>query len=108
MLHGPFFEMGSVYGLRERSSNMYSWTTMITSQIAVEIPWNILASSCFFLCWYWTVGFDSDRAVYTYLLLGISFPIYYTTFSMAVAAMSPNAEVAGPLFSLFFLIVLGL
>jgi ATP-binding cassette subfamily G (WHITE) protein 2 (SNQ2) len=100
--------MRRLYNIRERSSNMYSWTAMIASQIVIEIPWNTLGSSLFFACLYWTVGFDSDRAAYTYLLLGITYPIYYTTFSMAVAAMSPHAQIAGSLFSLFFFFVLGL
>jgi ATP-binding cassette subfamily G (WHITE) protein 2 (SNQ2) len=100
--------MRRLYDIRERSSNMYSWTAMTASQIAIEIPWNILGSSCFFACLYWTVGFGSDRAAYTYLLLGITYSIYYTTFSLAVAAMSPDAQIAGPLLSLFFFFVLGL
>jgi len=47
------------------------------------------------------VGFDSARAAYTYLILGIVFPAYYTTAGQAVAAMSPTAEVALLVFALF-------
>jgi len=94
--------MRSIYEIRERTSGMYSWTAMITSQIMGEIPWNILASSLSFLSWFWTVGFDNDRAAYTYLLLGIAFPLYYTTFSMSIASMAPTAEIAGILLSFFF------
>jgi ATP-binding cassette subfamily G (WHITE) protein 2 (SNQ2) len=107
-LQVPFLNMRSIYEIRERPSRMYSWTAMITSQVLTEIPWNILGSSLFFICWYWTVGFDNDRAGYTYLLFCITFPLYFTTFGMAVAAMSPNAEIAGLLFSLLFSFVLTL
>jgi len=107
-LQVPFLDMRNIYEIRERPSNMYSWTAMITSQILTEIPWNVLGSSLFFLCWYWTVGFNNDRAGYTYLLFGITFPLYFTTFAMAVAAMSPNAEIAGLLFSLLFSFVITL
>lgn len=71
--------MRSIYEIRERPSHMYSWTALVTSQILVEVPWNILGSSLFFLCSYWTIGFDSSRAGYTYLLYSVVFPVYYST-----------------------------
>lgn len=95
-LQVPFLNMRSIYEIRERPSRMYSWTAMVTSLVFTELPWNILGSSLFFLCWYWTVGFETARAGYTYLLFGVTFPLYYTTAGMAVAAMAPNAEIAGP------------
>lgn len=81
---------------------------MVTAQILVEIPWNIAGSTLFFVCWYWTVGFASDRAGYTYLMYGIMFPLYYTTIAQAVAAMAPTADIAALLFSFFFSFVLTL
>ena|SRR5882762_3507832 len=104
----PFLNMRSIYEIRERSSRTYSWTAMITSLVLSELPWNILGSSLFFLTWFWTVGFSNDRAGYTYLVFGVIFPLYYTTFGIAVAAMSPNAEIAGLLFSLLFSFVVTL
>jgi hypothetical protein len=35
----------------------------------------------FFFCWYWTVGFPSARAGYTFITLCLAFPLYYTTIS---------------------------
>lgn len=78
-LQVPFLNLRGIYEIRERHSSMYSWTAMITAQILIEIPWNILGSSIYFLCWYWTVGFPSDRGGFTYLMLGVLFPLYYTT-----------------------------
>jgi ATP-binding cassette subfamily G (WHITE) protein 2 (SNQ2) len=105
-LQVPFINMRSIYEIRERPSRMYSWTAFVTSQILTELPWNILGSSLFFLCWFWTVGFEGDRAGYTYLMFGVTFPLYYTTIGMAVAAMAPNAEIAGLIFSLLFSFVI--
>jgi ATP-binding cassette subfamily G (WHITE) protein 2 (SNQ2) len=68
---------------------MYSWTALLASQILVAIPWNILGSTLFFVCWYWTVGFDSSRAGYTYLTYAVLFPIYYTTVAQ-VCHMGPH------------------
>lgn len=107
-LQVPFINMRNVYEVRERPSRMYSWTALVTSQILAEIPWNILGSSLFYLCWYWTVGFANSRAGYTYLMLGVMFPTYYTTIGQSVAAMSPNAEIAGLLFGFLFSFVITL
>jgi ATP-binding cassette, subfamily G (WHITE), member 2, SNQ2 len=107
-LQVPFISMRSLYEVRERPSRMYSWTALVTSQILVEIPWNILGSSLFYLCWYWTVGFEStpERAGYVYLMLGVLVPLYYTTIGQTVAAMAPNVQIAALLFSSLFSFVM--
>ncbi|CDO77419.1 hypothetical protein BN946_scf184857.g26 [Trametes cinnabarina] len=105
-LQVAFIDMRNIYEVRERHSRMYSWTALITSQVIIELPWNILGSSLYFLCWYWTVGFPTDRAGFTYFLLGFLFPLYYTTIGQAVAAMAPNAEISALVFSFLFSFVL--
>lgn len=75
----PFIAVRNIYEIRERPSRMYSWTALLTAQILIEIPWNIIGSSFLFFTWYWTVGFPTDRAGYTFLMLGVVFPIYYST-----------------------------
>lgn len=101
-LQVPYIDMRTIYEIRERPSRMYSWTALLTSQILVAIPWNILGSTIFFFCWYWTVGFESSRAGYTYLMLGVVLPIYFSTIGQAVASMAPSAETAAILFSFLF------
>jgi ABC-type multidrug transport system permease subunit len=61
----PFCYLRSVYEIRERSSNTYSWTAMITANLLVEIPWSALGMLFFFFCWYWPIGLESSRAGYT-------------------------------------------
>ncbi|KAF8816092.1 hypothetical protein BYT27DRAFT_7248614 [Phlegmacium glaucopus] len=101
-LHVPYINMRDIYEIRERSSRMYHWSALTTAQVVMELPWNILGSTLFFLCWYWTVGFEDSRAGFTYLMYGVCFPIYYTTIALAVASMSPTAEIASLMFSLLF------
>lgn len=107
-LQVPYINMRDLYEVRERSSRTYSWTALVTSQILAEIPWNIFGSSIFFLCWYWTVGYESSsmRVGYVYLALGVLFPLYYTTVGQAIASMAPNAQIAALLFSFLFSFVL--
>jgi ATP-binding cassette subfamily G (WHITE) protein 2 (SNQ2) len=101
-LQTMFIDIRSIYEIRERPSRMYNWTALLVSQILVELPWNIMCSSFFFFCWYWTVGFPNDRAGYTYLMYGVVFPMYYTTIAQAVASMAPSAVIASLLFSALF------
>ena len=101
-MQGIFFNTRQVYEIRERPSRMYSWTALITAQILGEAPLNVVCSSIYFLLWYWLVGFPSSRAGYSYLMLGVMFPMYLTTFALWVAAMSPNPAIAAQLFGFFF------
>jgi ATP-binding cassette subfamily G (WHITE) protein 2 (SNQ2) len=41
----PFIYTRGIYEIRERPSRMYSWTAMVTAQILVELPWNMLGST---------------------------------------------------------------
>ncbi|KAG1894027.1 uncharacterized protein F5891DRAFT_985375 [Suillus fuscotomentosus] len=54
------------------------------SQLVAELPWNITSSAIFFLCWYWTIGYPTGRAGYSFLALSIAFLFYYTTLGHAV------------------------
>ncbi|KAJ7261710.1 ABC-2 type transporter-domain-containing protein [Mycena haematopus] len=101
-LQVPFLEMRKIYEIREGPTKFYSWSALTTSAFLSELPWNILGSTLYFLCWYWTVGFDTSRAGYTYLMIGIIFPLWYTSFGQAVASMAPSAEIAAVLFSFLF------
>ncbi|KAF7336855.1 Brefeldin A resistance protein [Mycena venus] len=101
-LQVPFLAMRKIYEIREGPTKFYSWTALVTSAFLSELPWNILGSSLYFLCWYWTVGFDNSRAGYTYLMIGVVFPLWYTSFGQATAAMAPSAEIAAVLFSFLF------
>jgi len=107
-LQVPYIDMRKIYEIRERPTRMYSWTALVASQIAIEVPWNIVGSCILFFTWYWTVGFPSSRAGYTFLMMVFVFPFYYTTFGLAVASMAPSAEIAALLFSFLFSFVLTL
>jgi ATP-binding cassette, subfamily G (WHITE), member 2, SNQ2 len=104
----PFLDTRRVYEIRERPSRMYSWSALVAAQILGELPLNIIGSSIYFFIWYWLVALPTRRAAYTYLMLGVVFPMYYTTFAQWVAAMSPNAPIAAQLFSFFFSFVITL
>ena len=98
----PFINLRNIYKMRERHSDMYHWTALIISQVLVEMFWNIIGSVLFLLCWYWTMGFETSRLAYVFLLYGVMFPMYYTTIAHAVGVTAPSAEIATILhFSLY-------
>ena len=107
-LQVEYINLRNIYEYREQQSKMYSWPAQVATSILIELPFNIVGASIFFLCWYWTVGFptSANRTGYAYFLLAVVFPIYYTTFSQFVAAIAPDASIAGILFSLFFAFVI--
>ncbi|KAF5330166.1 hypothetical protein D9611_010635 [Ephemerocybe angulata] len=80
----PFVNTRNVYEIRERPSR----------------------AALLFLTWFWTVGFPTDRAGYTYLMMGVVNPLYYSSIGQAVAAMSPDAQTGALIFSLLFSFVL--
>ncbi|KAH6613067.1 ABC-2 type transporter-domain-containing protein [Boeremia exigua] len=102
-------DLRKIYDVREKHSNMYHWSVFIVSNIIVEIPANIIASSIGFICWYFPIGWWRDispaRGISMYAVY-ILYQIYYTTFSQAVAAVSPNAETAAMLTVLLYTFVL--
>ncbi|CAE6452528.1 unnamed protein product [Rhizoctonia solani] len=107
-LQVEFINLRNIYEYREQQSKMYSWPAQVASSILVELPFNIFGTSLFFFSWYWTIGYPSsaDRTGYAFFVICFIFPIYYTTFSQFVAAMSPDAAISGVLFSLFFAFVI--
>jgi len=126
-LQVPFIKMRDIYEIRERPSWVYSWTALVTSQMLIELPWNIFGSFILFVCWYWTLGFENSRAGYTFLILVLAFLAYYGSFGQvsfipfleynqrdlilfhkAIAAMSPSDEIAAVLFSFLFTFIITL
>lgn len=113
-LQPQFIELSKLYAVREKPSKMYHWTTFVLANIFVEIPYNIVCGTLFFLPWYYAVGFfqhfggaaeAANRGGYMYYIF-VLFQVYFTTFGQAVAAMSPNQQTAAALTSLLFSFVI--
>lgn len=90
-----FIVLRSLYEQRERPSRMYNFYVQTAASIIVEIPWNILGGTLFWACWYFTVGGQTGiRALYSWLMYAVVFEVYWQTFAQAVAAFSPNGQIA--------------
>lgn len=101
-LQPPYMRRRVIYEVREGPSRIYSWSAFITAYLLVEIPWNLFGSLLLFLSFYWTVGFSANRLGYSYLMLGVVFPLYYSSFALVVASIAPSPDVGNLLFSTLF------
>lgn len=102
-----FISLRALYEERERPSRMYNSFVQVTASVLVEIPWNILAGTLFYCCFWFTVGnYAGERAIYAWVTYAIAFELYWQTFAQAVAALSPNSMIASVIFSLLFSFVI--
>ncbi|EPY49858.1 hypothetical protein SPOG_03330 [Schizosaccharomyces cryophilus OY26] len=110
-LQPRFIDLRNVFEVREKPSNIYSWISFVISAILVEIPFNFVFGTIFFLCWFYPVKFykhlehPSDRTGYAWLMYMI-FQMYYSTFGQAVASACPNAQTASVVNSLAFTFII--
>lgn len=57
-----YVEQRNLYEARERPSRTFSWFSFISSQILVEVPWNIIAGTIAFFVYYYPVGFYANAS----------------------------------------------
>lgn len=100
-----FIAFRSLYEAREKPSKLYSWLVLPFTFVLVEIPWNIVAGTFFWMPWFFMIRFnpgDFSRAGYSWLYVCVLFQVYWSTFAAAVAAAAPNNMLASVIFSGFF------
>lgn len=105
-----FVQQRNLYEARERSSRVFSWKAFITSQILVEIPWNILAGTLAFVIYYYAVGFYANASAAGQLhergalfwLLSISYYVYIGSMAVLCISFMDLAETAANLASLLY------
>ncbi|WFC95973.1 hypothetical protein MBRA1_002629 [Malassezia brasiliensis] len=102
-LQPVFINYRTLFEAREKPSKLYSWPVLLISLIIVEIPWNFLGGTLFWVPWYFMVQFGTEgkRSGYSWGFYML-FQLYFATFAQAIAAISPNSLVASILFSTFF------
>lgn len=109
LLQPRLISQREIYDVRERYSNMYHWTVFVVANVIVEIPFNFIIASLCFICWFFPVGWwrdiSSGRSVFMYFVFML-YQLYHTTFSQAIAIVSPNAETAAMMTILFYTFIL--
>lgn len=108
-----FVPQRALYEQRERPSKMYRWTTLLLSNILVEMVWNVAAAAVAYFCWYYPVGFASLTGGYNgddislrgflVFLFICMFLLFTCTFSHIAIAWIETAETAGVFTSLLYI-----
>ena len=90
-----FIDRRDIYETREKKSKMYHWAPFVTGLIVSEIPYLIICSILYFLCFYYTAGMPvaSDKAGATFFVM-LVYQFFYTGMGQFVAAYAPNAVFA--------------
>ncbi|KAK7207674.1 ABC-2 type transporter-domain-containing protein [Myxozyma melibiosi] len=85
-----------LYEVRENPSNTYHWSILLIASLVAEIPYNVLFSTLYYCCYYWPVGFNrsTKAAGYQYFVYSVLYPLYYTTFGIAITTISADAATA--------------
>ncbi|KAJ3137667.1 hypothetical protein HK100_000440 [Physocladia obscura] len=87
----PMFMDQRAVALREQSQGAYTASAFSLAITTAEIPFAIIASTFFYLLFYWTVGLNatSDNAGYFYLILTV-FTLFCVSFGQMLASAIPN------------------
>jgi ABC-type multidrug transport system ATPase subunit/ABC-type multidrug transport system permease subunit len=90
-----FIERRDIFETREKKSKMYSWIAFVTSLVVSEIPYLIICSILYFLCFYYTAGLPaaSEKAGAIFFVM-LVYQFIYTGIGQLVAAYAPNAVFA--------------
>jgi ABC-type multidrug transport system permease subunit/ABC-type multidrug transport system ATPase subunit len=90
-----FIDRRDIYETREKKSKMYHWAPFTTGLIVSEIPYLIVCSVLYFVCFYYTAGLpvSSDKAGAIFFVMLI-YQFFYTGMGQFIAAYAPNAVFA--------------
>ncbi|ANB15900.1 ATP-binding cassette multidrug transporter PDR5 [Sugiyamaella lignohabitans] len=107
----PFWvKQRDLYEARERPAKIFSWKAFVAAQVTAEVPWQILAGTISFFCWYYPIGFYRNAAytdavhsrgasMYIYV---VGFFIYISTMGQMCIAGVDLGETAANIGSLLF------
>ena len=107
-LQPRLINLRQIYLSRESNSKIYSWIAYVSAVVLVELPYTLLASTCYFMCWWWgsiARGRTMPESVYAWLFLS-SFGLFYVGFGQAIAAFAPNEFIASILVPMFFIFLI--
>ena len=90
-----FVTQRALYEVRERPSKAYSWKAFMLANIAVEVPYQIVAGIITFACVYYpTAGIQSSDRQVLVLLFFVQFFVYASTFAHMTIAALPDEQTA--------------
>ena len=93
-----------LFEVRESKSNTFHWSCLIISQALAEIPYGIVFSTIYFICWYFPIQLDNEpsRCGMWWFTYCFFFQMFYITLALATVYVSPDLPSANVLMALIF------
>ncbi|KAJ5589564.1 hypothetical protein N7537_012242 [Penicillium hordei] len=105
-LQDIWFQKWAIFEARERNG-IYDYKALLIALIAVETPWQILSFTLIFFCNYWTVGYTNTATIGGFVyFMTLLLSVFGTGFCFLMAALFPNATMAGYATSLFWVVLM--
>lgn len=103
-----FVVQRSLYEVRERPSKAYSWAAFLIANVVVEIPYQVLVGVIAWACYYFPVygAAQASHRQVLILLFVVQFYMFTSTFASLVISALPDAETAGTIATLMFIMCL--
>lgn len=88
-----------LYEVRESKSNTFHWSLLMISQFLSELPFAVLFSTIFFICWYFPIQLDNEasRCGVWWLNYCIFFQMYYVSLGLMIVYCAPDLPSANVL-----------
>lgn len=92
-------ESRELFEVRESRSNTFHWSTLLISQLLCEIPYAILISTFYFICFYFPIKMPLNASVagFWWLIYCVFFQLYYVSFALAIVYLSGSLPTANVL-----------
>lgn len=101
-IQGKAITVRELYEVRESKSNTFHWSLLMLCQFLCEIPFSIVFSTVYFICWYFPIQLDNEasRAGMWWFTYAIFFQMYYVLLGLAIVYISPDLPTANVLIGL--------
>ncbi|KAK9477636.1 ABC-2 type transporter-domain-containing protein [Lipomyces japonicus] len=108
MMQPRLINLRELFEVRESASDTYHWSALFLGQLLVEIPYNIVCGTIFFCCYYFPIHFNRNpgHAGYFYFIYIVLYHLFFTTFGLAIGAVSPDSASASIIAALLYSFVL--
>lgn len=85
-----------LFEVRESRSNTFHWSTLLLSQFICEIPYAMIVSTIYYICWYFPLRLPLDAATagFWWMTYAIFFQLYYISFGLGIVYFCPDLPTA--------------
>lgn len=93
-----------LFEVRESKSNTFHWSCLMIAQYLNELPYSIVFSTIYFVCWYFPIQLDNSPRICGFWWFSYCFfyQLYYTSLALGIVYAAPDLPSANVIMSLLF------